>query len=259
MKSLLMTLAVLVGLAGGVDLAKAQDPAKPQEQTPPTKQGFLGLLVEEVPPALASQMPDLLPKGQGVLVQQVANDSPAAKAGLQAHDILLTINEQKLQSPEQLVKLVRDAKPGTEVNIDYLRAGKTANVKVALGEAKLPMLPDRSRIFKLLPDERFRKMFEELESKIDADAWDSFVSMKLTKQDNQRWRADIEVRGKDGNKVTREFTGTREEIRKAIQSDSELTEQNRTHLLRALNLQQPAFEFHFPPNGNNGSGNRNEP
>ena len=47
----------------------------------------------------------VLPKGQGVLVVQVTPDTPAAKAGLRPRDILVNYDDQKLYSPEQLIKL----------------------------------------------------------------------------------------------------------------------------------------------------------
>ncbi len=118
--------------------------------------------------------------------------------------------------------------------------------KATLGEAELPAVPEKSRVFRLLPDEQFRKAFEDLESKKDESAWTSFDSMKLSRLEGNKWRAEIEYRSTQGKKDTKVFTGARDEIKKAILADKDLPANERTHLLRALNLQDPVFEFHFP-------------
>lgn len=102
MKRLLMTVLIL-GLAAPVRptqadevRAKKQEPAAAKQTE--LKQAYLGLGIESVSPTLSSQLPDLLAKGQGVLIDQVTKDSPAAKAGLQPYDILLSYGDHKLHS-----------------------------------------------------------------------------------------------------------------------------------------------------------------
>src|SRR5262249_11234739 len=48
-----------------------------------------------------------LPSASGVLVNQVMADSPAAKAGLKVHDILLEIDGKPLSDPNKLAGLVQ--------------------------------------------------------------------------------------------------------------------------------------------------------
>jgi membrane-associated protease RseP (regulator of RpoE activity) len=256
MKCALMTLLLVAGLAGSSELLRAGD------KTARPKEAYLGLGVESVPPALASHLPGVLPPDQGVLVGKVAKDSPAGKAGLQPNDILLSYGDQKLYSPEQLVKLVRSDKPGHEVAVHFVRGGKSMACKVTLGEApaaEVPTMPDRTRIFRFLPDERFRKLFEEMESKFDQSAWDHLDSFKLSRLDAKRWKAEVEHRTNKGEKVSKVYTGTRDEIRKAIQAEKDLPADERDRLLRALNLQNSAFEFHFPPFGPIGPAPKNQP
>ena len=79
--------------------------AAPAVQTAATG-AHLGVGVEAVPPVLAAQLPYTVPQGQGVLIGRVEPGSPAAAAGLQAYDILLSYGDQKLFSPDQLSALV---------------------------------------------------------------------------------------------------------------------------------------------------------
>jgi hypothetical protein len=227
--------------------AKETPKVAPKESARTThEETYLGIGVEAVPPALSSQLPGILSDGHGVLVGGIAKDSPAAKAGLQANDILLSYGDRKLTSPEQLLKLVRADKPGHEIKVEYLRGGKTATCTVTLGERQVAA-PKHERIFRFLPDERLRRMFDKFETNEPGAAWESFDAMTLSRVSDKKWRADIDYRNKDGKKEHRTFEGTREEIRNAIREDKDLPANEQRHLLRALNLHEPAFEFHLPP------------
>ena len=48
-------------------------------------------------------------------------------------------------------------------------------------------------------------------------------------------------------------------IGKDVRAEKDLPESERSHLLRALNLHEPIFEFHFPPAGPIGPGSRDQP
>ncbi len=93
MKRAILVVLIAATVSATIGVARADD------KTAAPKAAHLGIGVESVPPALFSQLPDVLSKGQGVLVAQVAKDSPAAKAGLQPNDILLSFGDQKLYSP----------------------------------------------------------------------------------------------------------------------------------------------------------------
>jgi len=79
-----------------------------------------------------------LPEKHGILVARVTDESPAAKAGLQAGDVLLEWcdaeqNCQPIESVEHLVKLVQDAaakQPDKAVKLEYRRRGKTDTVEL---------------------------------------------------------------------------------------------------------------------------------
>lgn len=233
---LMVGLAALLGFGGYVHSG---------EKTGPAKETYLGLKVEKVPQALHSQLP-ALPKGEGLLIDQVTKGSPAEKSGLQANDILVSFNDQKITSPEQLVKLVRHEKSGKEVSVGLIRAGKSMTSKVTLAETKMLPHQDNPRIFRFTPDKRMSEAFKDFDAKTDGSGWKTFDAMKLTRTDDTHWRAEIEYRDTAGKKESRVFTGTREEIRKDIMGAKDLPTNERTHLLRALNLHDPVFEFHFP-------------
>lgn len=262
MRHALLTLVISV-LAATLCPAQGDDAAKSQRPDAPRRTGgkpaYLGLQIEALPPALASQLSGIVPDGQGVLVTQVPEVSPASNAGLRPYDILLSYDGEKLSSPEQLIKRVRADASGHEVAIGFVRGGKPETRKVTLGAREAPFERERPRVFRFLPDERLRRMFEESGSPGERPAWGSFDALKLTRLDEKRWRAEIEYRSKEGAKEKKTFEGTRAEIRKDIQAEKDLPANERAHLLRALNLHEPVFEFHFPPFGPTAPGSSDHP
>jgi len=246
-----LSFLALLGLAVSIGPARSEDaPAKTQPPGTSTqtgvKQTYLGMEVEFVPSALSSQMPGILPKGQGVMILHVTKDSPAAKAGLQRDDVLLSYGDQKISSPEQLVKMVRNDKPGHEIALNFVRGGKSENCKIMLGEREVPNAGEKPHVFRFRPDERFQQIFEESEARTGGSAWESFDALKLTRLDANRWRAEIEYRSKEGKKERKAFEGTRAEIRKMVQEEKDMPANEQGHLLRTLNLHPPVFEFYFP-------------
>jgi hypothetical protein len=93
---------------------------------------WLGVSTEETTDALTSQLG--LSPGEGLVVSYVAEDSPAAKAGLKQNDVLVQFGDQSLVHPAQLKKLVQMRKEGESVDITYFRAGKKDSVSVTLGK-----------------------------------------------------------------------------------------------------------------------------
>jgi hypothetical protein len=250
---MVVTLAFF-GLAANVGPVRAYDAATQEEKRSAvaqtgSKRAYLGLEIEPLPEALSSQLAGIVPQGQGILVGRIPGDSPAKKAGLLPHDILLSYGDQKLYSPEQLIKLVRSDEPGREVTVAFVRHGQNETRTVTLGARDVSSELDQSRVFRLRPDERLRRMFDESELRRDHPAWTSFDALKLTRLDSQRWRAEIEYRNKEGKPEKKTFEGTRDELRKDLLAEKDLPENERNHLLRALNLHEPVFEFHFPPIG----------
>ena len=74
-----------------------------------------------------------IPDGSGIVVEEVADDSPAQKAGLRQHEILISFDDQRLYSPEQLVRLVDNDKPGREAKLHIIRNGKSQDIEATLG------------------------------------------------------------------------------------------------------------------------------
>jgi serine protease Do len=92
--------------------------------------GWLGVQVQPVTAAIADSMG--LKKAEGALVDQPQPDSPAAKAGIKAGDIILAVNGTSIKDARALAQQIARAAPGSSAKLSVLRDGKTDTVDVTL-------------------------------------------------------------------------------------------------------------------------------
>jgi hypothetical protein len=186
---------------------------------------------------------------QGVLVQVVAPDSPAEKAGIKVGDTLTAIGDQRLVAAEQLMQLVRAEQPKHQVTVELLRDGKPQKLQVTLGEA--PAGPPREFQPPNGPMGRpfgpgMGPMIGPWNFGQDMSAvWQSFDSLSLKKTGDNKFRAEVQYVEKDAKTNKAEpkkytFEGTPEEIHRAIEQTKDLTLPERFQLHRML--QFPGME-----------------
>jgi predicted metalloprotease with PDZ domain len=102
----------------------------------------------------------------GIKIVDVVPDGPAAKAGLQAGDVLTMLDGRAIDSPQEIPPIIQAAGPGAKMKVDYLRAGKKLSVQVTLAhhpqdaETEPPQKEDGLR-------ERIKKFMEKAEAPQD--------------------------------------------------------------------------------------------
>lgn len=104
---------------------------------------FIGVITRELEPEVRAQAG--LKDGFGLIVVEIMPDGPAKEAGLQQHDVLVKFEDQKLINMEQLQVLVRSQKKGDEVTLTIRRGGVEQQVKVRVGEKKMPLMRQEYR------------------------------------------------------------------------------------------------------------------
>src|SRR6516164_8944626 len=90
----------------------------------------VGVAIEDVTPENATFFH--LEKASGALVSQVEPDSPGAKAGLKIGDIITGVDGKKAEDAGQRQLAISMRRPGTKVNLEIMRDGKTMTVPVTL-------------------------------------------------------------------------------------------------------------------------------
>ena len=81
-------------------------------------------------------IPDFAEPPTGVRFADVREGTPAAKAGLKAGDIMVSFDGKKVQNLMDFTVLLRQKKPGDEVEVKVLRGGETLTVMVLLAVRK---------------------------------------------------------------------------------------------------------------------------
>lgn len=72
----------------------------------------------------------------GAKITNITKESAAEKAGLKEGDIIVKVNDQKIDGPESLSDAIGDMKPKDEAKVLYKRDGKEQSATAILGERK---------------------------------------------------------------------------------------------------------------------------
>ena len=70
----------------------------------------------------------------GAQVGETTAGGPAAKAGLQAGDVITEVDGDQVQTPEDVATAIEDNKPGDEVDVKVDRNGSEHTIQVTLGQ-----------------------------------------------------------------------------------------------------------------------------
>jgi len=85
--------------------------------------------------------------GGGVYIEDVRQDSPAARAGIRTGDIVIEFDGERVRSAVHFTRLVRETVAGRAVKVTVARDGNRQTLDVTPDEARyrFPPLPDVSR------------------------------------------------------------------------------------------------------------------
>ncbi len=96
--------------------------------------GWLGVGIQEVTAELAGKFG--IKENDGVLVNDVFENEPAARAGLKPGDIIAKVDGRRVETPAGLSRAVAGLPPGTKIELDVIRSGERRTITVDLGERK---------------------------------------------------------------------------------------------------------------------------
>jgi serine protease Do len=125
-----------VGFAIPIDLAKSI--ADQLIEGGSVTRGFLGIVIQQLTPDLARSF-DIDP-GQGILVAQVSEDSPAERGGIRQGDVILSYQGRPVSEIGNFRNNVAMTRPGTKQELEVLRDGKRVTLAVTIGELEAERL-----------------------------------------------------------------------------------------------------------------------
>lgn len=101
------------------------------------QQAYIGVDLGPVPEKELKKLG--LPQKKGVRVMDVTKGGPAATGGLLKGDIILTVENFPIESPEEYSAKMRDYAAGNRVKMEVLRQGKRLKVEVVAGTVPLAL------------------------------------------------------------------------------------------------------------------------
>ncbi|HSB42236.1 MAG TPA: DegQ family serine endoprotease [Methylomirabilota bacterium] len=94
--------------------------------------GWLGVSIQPLTPELAKSFG--LKEPSGVLISDVMQGSPAASAGIASGDIIIEFDRKRVESPQELQKVVAATSPGRAVPLKVWRDKGEKSLEIKIGE-----------------------------------------------------------------------------------------------------------------------------
>ncbi len=91
---------------------------------------FIGITYREINPQLASQYG--LPVPYGLYVTDIVRNSPADKGGIQLNDIIVSIDNNKIDEEHSLRSILYKYHAGDQITVQLMRQGQNISVKITL-------------------------------------------------------------------------------------------------------------------------------
>jgi serine protease Do len=137
--------------------------------------GFIGVNISELTPQIAKAPGLKIPEGtKGVLVSEVFEGEPAAKAGIRAFDIITEVNGRKIRDGRQLISTVSSINPGTSVSVKIIREGKEKDVKLVVGRR-----PSRDAVVNRKGEDRSRPVRPSINLGMSVEELDAELRREL--------------------------------------------------------------------------------
>jgi len=124
-----------IGIGFAIPINSARIVAKQLVENGKVAHPYLGIALRPLAGDFLDYYKQLGFKGdKGALIYQVTQDSPAAKAGILARDVILEIEGEKITTPDDVVKSIQKRNVGQLVRLTIWRDGKTVSVVAKLGD-----------------------------------------------------------------------------------------------------------------------------
>lgn len=121
-----------MGLSFAIPIEVAMDVVEQIKTKGRVSRGWLGVLIQDVTRELAESFG--MPQPRGALVAQVLPDSPAAAAGLQPGDVILSFNGRDVPTSSSLPPLVGATPVGESAGLVVLRRGERVELTIRIEE-----------------------------------------------------------------------------------------------------------------------------
>lgn len=122
-----------MGLSFSIPIDVAMDVADQLKRNGKVTRSYLGVSLQDIDRNLAESYK--LSKPEGSLITQVAPNSPAARAGLRAGDVILKYNGTPISRTSELLNYLNRSVPNQSIQLEVLRDDKRRNITATVSTA----------------------------------------------------------------------------------------------------------------------------
>ena len=121
-----------MGVSFAIPIDVARNVGEQLIKTGHVVRGKIGVTIQDVNAQLAESFG--LARPHGALVSQVTKDGPAAKAGIAAGDVILSVGGHPIERYGELSGAIAAMRPGSDANLTVWRDGKEQSIDVKVAE-----------------------------------------------------------------------------------------------------------------------------
>lgn len=121
-----------VGIAFAIPASTGKEIVQDLIENGSVVRGWLGVQIQPVTTDIAESVG--LDKDAGAIVTLPQDDSPAAEAGIEAGDVITSVDGKAIKNPRQLARLIGSYQPEEKVKVSVWRDGKSQDIEVTLGK-----------------------------------------------------------------------------------------------------------------------------
>src|ERR1700716_3882993 len=121
-----------VGIAFSIPASTVKNVIAQLKDKGSVSRGWIGVQIQPVTQDIADSMG--LKQAEGALVADPQKDGPAAKAGVEAGDVITAVNGQSVKDARELARIISGFAPGSTAKLDVLHKGQGKVVSLTLGQ-----------------------------------------------------------------------------------------------------------------------------
>lgn len=121
-----------VGIAFAIPASTVQSVVTQLREKGSVSRGWIGVQIQQVTPEIAESIG--MKGTEGALVAEPQADSPAVKAGIEAGDVIVRVNDQPVKNARELSRTIGAMPPGAAVKLGVLRKGQERTINLTLGQ-----------------------------------------------------------------------------------------------------------------------------
>ena len=116
------------GIGFAIPIYMVEDVVAKLAQSGKVERGYLGVSISD----LTSDAKNLYKNDRGALILNVGDDTPAHQAGLKRGDLVIAVDDKKIESSSELTRVIGSYNPGSTITLRVERDKKEIKIKLQL-------------------------------------------------------------------------------------------------------------------------------